>query len=96
MLKREELVERLVKEGYTKKDAAIILDGFIKVVSDALIEGESVQLHGFGTFSVKEYAERETVDYQTRERIIVPAYRAPKFVAGKLLKRSIKEGFVRV
>jgi len=60
-----------------------------------LVEGESVQIHGFGTFDVKECKPRETVDLQTKERIVIPAYKAPKFTAGKLLKRAVKEGFIR-
>lgn len=95
MLKRDDIIERLVLKGYTKKDAAVVLDDMIKLITEALVEGESVQLHGFGTFDVRDYKARESVDLQTKERIVVPAYKAPKFTAGDLLKRAIKEGFVR-
>lgn len=95
MLKRYDIIERLVQKGYTKKDAGVILDDLVMTITEALVSGESVQIHGFGTFEVKEYAARETVDLQTKERIIIPSYRAPKFAAGKLLKRAVKEGFVR-
>lgn len=95
MLKRNDIIERLVSKGYTKKDSGIILDDIVKTITEALIEGESVQIHGFGTFGVKTYKPRETVDFQTKTRIVVPAYKAPKFTAGKLLKRAVKEGFIR-
>lgn len=95
MLKRNDIIERLAQRGYTKKDAGIILDDIIKMITEALVDGESVQIHGFGTFDVKEFASRETVDLQTKQRIVIPAYKAPKFTAGKLLKRAVKEGFLR-
>ena len=95
MLKRNDIIERLTANGYTKKDAGIILDDVIKIITEAMVNGESVQIHGFGTFDTKEYKPRETVDLQTKERITSPAYKAPKFTAGKLLKRAVKEGFIR-
>lgn len=95
MLKRNDIIERIALKGYTKKDAEIILDDFVAVITEALVNGENVQIHGFGTFGVKECAEKETVDIKTKERIVVPAYKAPKFTAGKLLKRAVKEGFIR-
>lgn len=95
MLKRNDIIERIASNGYTKKDAGIILDDVIKIITEALVEGESVQIHGFGTFDVKERKEHETVDFQTKERIVIPAYKSPKFTAGNLLKRAVKEGFIR-
>lgn len=95
MLKRYDIIERLTQKGYTKKDAGIILDDLVMTITEALVGGESVQIHGFGTFEVKECAARETVDLQTKERIVIPAYKAPRFSAGKLLKRAVKEGYVR-
>lgn len=95
MLRRKEIIDKLVLKGYTKKDAGTIIDDIFGVITDALVSGEAVQIYGFGTFDIREFAQRETVDYQTKERIVVPSYKAPKFTAGKLLKRAIKEGFVR-
>lgn len=94
MLKRTDIIERLSQKGYTKTDAGIILDEFVQVITEALVNGESVQIHGFGTFEVKEHRQREMFDFQAN-KIVVPAYKAPKFTAGKLLKRAVKEGFIR-
>lgn len=94
MLKRNDIIERLMLKGYTKKDAGTILNDVFDVITEALIKEESVQIYGFGTFEVKNIASRETVDFN-KDRIIIPSYRAPKFTAGDRLKRAIKEGFVR-
>lgn len=92
MVQRENFIERLSKKGYTKHDAGVIMDDFIKTLSEALVEGESVMFRGFGTFEVRERAERESISPQTKERITIPSYRSPHFTAGKLLKREIREG----
>lgn len=95
MLKRNDIIERLAQKGYTKKDAGVVIDDIVSTITEALASGESVMLYGFGTFDVREYKARESVDFQTNERIIIPAYKAPKFTAGDLLKRAVKEGFLR-
>jgi len=95
MLKKNEMIERLAQKGYTKKNAGIIMDDVMMVIMEALVEGEEVMLHGFGTFSVKEVAPRSMVDLQSKERIVIPGHKAPKFVPGELLKRSVREGFIR-
>lgn len=92
---KTEFIEKLAQKGYTKKAAAEIVDDVLNTITEELVAGETVQFHGFGTFTVRESAEREGVDYQSKERIVVPAHKAPKFVPGKLLKRSIKEGILR-
>lgn len=95
MVQRDDFIERLSKKGYTKHDAAVIMDDFIRTLEEALVEGESVMFRGFGTFEVRERVAREAVAPRTKERIVIPAYRSPHFAAGKLLKREIKEGLIR-
>ena len=95
MLKRLDIVERLAANGYTKKSAGLIIDDVVKVISEALVEGEDVQFHGFGTFCVRDVAPRETTDFKTRDRITIPTHKAPKFVPGAQLKRWVREGAIR-
>lgn len=95
MVKRKEFIDIFSKKGYTKKDSAIIIDDFIGTITEILINGDSVNFHGFGTFETIERSSKEITDYQSKEKITVPSYKAPKFTAGKLLKRAIKEGYIR-
>ena len=53
-------------------------------------QGEKVQLVGFGSFEVKERAERIGRNPKTKEAIVIPAGRAPVFKAGTALKDAIK------
>ena len=95
MLQKSDFIERLAKKGYTKHAAGIIIDDFVLTLTEILAEGEAMMFRGFGTFEVREYAEKEGTDPQTGERIKLPAHRAPKFTSGKLLRRAVKEGLIR-
>lgn len=62
------------------------IKAFIGVVSEALAEGDKVQLIGFGTFEVSKRAERAGINPKTKEKITIPACKSVKFKAGKALK----------
>jgi len=74
------------KAEITKKDAEKVYNAFIESVTDALKNGEKIQLVGFGTFEVKERAARTGLNPKTKEKINIPASKAPAFKAGKAFK----------
>ena len=76
-------------EKFTKKDAEAAVSAVIDSISEALVEGEKVQLVGFGTFEVKERAAREGRNPRTGETIKIAACKHPTFTAGKALKDSV-------
>lgn len=94
-MNKNEFIDALAKKNYTKKAAGIIINDVLDTICEAMAAGEDVQFYGFGTFAIRESTEREAIDYQTKERIIIPVHKAPKFVPGKLLKRAVKEGIFR-
>ena len=71
-----------------KKDAekAVTVTQVFKVIEESLVANEKVQLVGFGTFEVRERAERIGRNPQTNESITIPASKFPGFKAGKALK----------
>lgn len=73
----------------SKKDAETVITATLDAITDALKEGEKVQLVGFGSFEVKTRAERMGRNPQTKEPIPIPASRAPVFKAGKPLKDAV-------
>lgn len=77
------------KSGLTKKDAEKALKSFIESIEEALTSGDKVQLVGFGTFEVKERAERKGRNPKTKEELIIPASKVPAFKAGKELKEKV-------
>ena len=75
----------------SKKDAGKAVDAFIAAVTDALTQGDKVQLVGFGTFEVRERAAREGRNPQTGETIKIKAAKTPAFKAGKALKDAVQK-----
>ena len=77
------------KAGMPRKEAETMLNAFIDSVTEALKNGDKVQLTGFGAFEVKERAARKGHNPATGEEIDIPASKAPVFKAGKALKDEI-------
>lgn len=90
-MNKKELIEAVaVKTGNTKKDAEIILNAMLKSIEEALVNGENVQLIGFGTFEVRQRKARTGRDPRKPDSTIeIPACKAPAFKAGKALKDAV-------
>ena len=86
MNKAELIAAIAAKTGDTKKAAEASVNAFVEVVTKALVEGDKVQLVGFGSFEVRKRAARKGRNPQTKEEIKIPASKAPVFKAGKALK----------
>ena len=82
-----------VAEGasLSKKDAEKAVVAFEEAVKKALVNGEKVQLIGFGTFEVSERPARTGINPQTKETIEIAASKAVHFKAGKALKDAVNE-----
>lgn len=79
------------KTGETKKSAEASVNAFVDVVTESLVEGDKVQLVGFGSFEVRKRAARKGRNPQTKEEIKIPASKAPVFKAGKALKDLVNK-----
>ena len=86
MNKTELTAALAAKTGFAKKDAEKALNAFVDVVTEALAEGNRVQIVGFGSFEVKERSARVARNPRTGEEITIEASKAPVFKAGKALK----------
>ena len=77
------------KAGLSKKDTEAALVAITSVITEALAEGDKVQLVGFGAFEVKARAERIGRNPKTKAEIKIPASTVPVFKAGKALKDAV-------
>lgn len=86
-MNKQELVTKMAeKTQLTKKDTEAALKAFIDSVQEALVNGEKVQLIGFGTFDVRERAARSGRNPSTGETIQIAASKNVSFKAGSELK----------
>ena len=86
MNKSDLVAAMAAKTGDTKKAAEASVNAFVETVTNAFVEGDKVQLVGFGSFEVRKRAARKGRNPQTKEEIKIPASKAPVFKAGKALK----------
>ena len=86
-MNKSELIDAVSgASGLTKTDAARAVDAVFDSISNALKNGDSVSLVGFGTFAVKERAARTGRNPRTGEVINIAASKMPVFKAGKGIK----------
>jgi len=89
MNKAELIAAVAEKTGMTQKDTEKAIVAFTDVVTETLVAGNKVQLVGFGTFEVKEHAERVGHNPATGDQITIAASKAPSFKAGKALNDKV-------
>ena len=79
------------KANCPKKDAEMAINTVIDCITDAVAQGEKVQIVGFGTFEVRERGEKKCKNPRTGEEMITPAKKAPVFKSGKALKDAVNK-----
>lgn len=90
-MNKAELVASVAeKTGFTKKDAEAAVNAFVSSVEGALINGDKVQLIGFGTFETRQRKARQGRNPRKPGEVIkIEAAKAPVFKAGKALKDAV-------
>lgn len=90
-MRKPELAAAIAEQAdLTKEKASEVITAVTDAISKALSEGESVSLIGFGTFEVRQRAERQGKNPQTGEAITIKAAKVPAFKAGKGLKEKVQ------
>ena len=89
-MNKQDLINKMAEEaGITKGQAHTALQAFEHGVTEALANGDSVQMVGFGTFSTTQRSARTARNPATGEAVQVPAKTAVKFKAGKGLAEAV-------
>ncbi len=79
------------KAGLTIKDAEAFVNAYADVVKDALVEGDKIQLVGFGSFEVKDVAEKQGVNPATGEKITIAACKKPVLKFSSAIKEALNK-----
>ena len=89
-LNRKDLVELVSEEGHlSKKEARTAVDIVFDHISEALVNGQEVNITNFGVFSPKERKQREGTDPKSHKRITIKKKRSVTFRLSKQLKGDI-------
>ena len=85
-----ELVEALKEEtGITKNEASAVVNLFFDEMSNALANGERVEIRGLCSFYVKHYKAYTGRNPKTGEQVNIKPKKLPFFKCGKELKDRV-------
>lgn len=76
--------------GAEKNEVLKTVETFMTVVKNSLAKGENVYLRGFGSFIVKERAEKTGRNISKNTTIIIPAHNIPAFKPAKVFVDLVK------
>ncbi|MDR0918753.1 MAG: HU family DNA-binding protein [Oscillospiraceae bacterium] len=89
---KTDLISVVAEKAELKKSVAEkAVNAVIDSITSALVEGDKVQLIGFGTFEVRDRKERNAKNPQTGESMVIPAQKSPAFKAGAKLKTAVQK-----
>lgn len=92
---KSELIAKLAEENphLYQRDVERIVSTIFDSISQALADGDRVELRGFGAFSVKHRDGRVGRNPRTGESVEVPEKSVPFFKTGKELRERLNEGY---
>ncbi len=87
---KAELVDNVAdKVNLTKKQTEIIVNILFNSITEALSDGDKVELRGFGSFRIRDRNPREGRNPKTGDTVHIPAKKVPFFKAGKELREMV-------
>ena len=90
MTKAEIVANISEKSGIEKADVLRVVEDFMVEVKESLNSGNNVYLRGFGSFIVKERAEKTGRNISKNTTIKIPAHNIPAFKPAKVFVESVK------
>ncbi len=89
-MNKSELVDVLAQRAnLTQKKAEAVVNVIFDSMTDALKQGDRIEIRGFGSFVNKEYNSYTGRNPRTGESIQVASKRLPFFKVGKELKEKV-------
>lgn len=93
-LTKADIVEKVYRDaGFSKKEAADVIDMIFRVMKETLARGEKVKISGFGNFSIRDKATRVGRNPQTGDAMEISARRVLTFRPSQILKEDITARF---
>ena len=88
---KAELVSKIsVNLGLEKNEVLATIENFMEEVKNSLSEGENVYLRGFGSFIVKQRAEKTGRNISKNTTIKIPAHSVPAFKPARVFVSDVK------
>ena len=90
MTKADLVTEIAGKTGVDKATVQVTVETFMTTVKNALLRKEHVYLRGFGSFIIKERAQKTGRNISKNTTLVIPAHSIPAFKPAKSFSSTIK------
>lgn len=89
---KKKIVNQISKKtGIDSVETEVVIEGFLSVIQDTLLKGQSIELRGFGTFKLVRRKEKKARNPKKNLDVIVPERNVPVFKFTKDFKQKIAE-----
>ncbi len=89
-MNKSDLIEQLaISRDISVKRAEQVVSELFGSMSEALLDGERIEIRGFGSFEIREYGSYTGRNPKTGEPIEVKPKRLPFFKVGKELRERV-------
>ena len=90
---RADLAEAVYEQvGLSRNESADLVETVLQEIADELVEGNSVKLSSFGSFSVRQKAERIGRNPKTGVEVPISPRKVLVFKASHVLKEKVNNG----
>ena len=77
---KADIIARIAQDtGIEKSVATTVVEAFMESVRESMIAGNEVFLRGFGSFILKQKAEKKARNFSKNTTIVIPAHHVPAF-----------------
>jgi integration host factor subunit beta len=88
---RSDLIEIIAAQNpqMSKADVERVVHALFETITEALSQGQRVEVRGFGVFSGRTIRARQGRNPKTGEVLAIPEISVPAFKAGKALREKV-------
>ena len=87
---KQSLIQEIAKStGFVRNDIKIVVEQFLDLLGEKLIEGNTIEIRGFGTFACKSRKARPARNPRTGETVFIDERRVPTFKFSSEIKEKI-------
>ncbi len=77
--------------GIEKKDVQNAIESFMETIKNSLAAQKNVYLRGFGSFVIKERAQKTARNISKNTTMLIDAHKIPAFKPSKVFVNQVKE-----
>lgn len=89
MTKAEIVAEIARSTGLERAAVLEVVEKLMEVIKENMANGENVYLRGFGTFAIKERAEKLARNITKNTSVVIPAHKVPTFKPAPSFKEEV-------